>query len=340
MRREFGRVTYWLQTLRSYRRWAHRKPTHSKDLMQKRWYFPKKMEKVALILLENQKGLFWRLTAPIGMLVKREMTSGLCQEISHPRLKLYSWRDESFRSHWNTLTFPELLIRIWMSSKRSALIFFWKFDEWRDFHGSWTGFTQYNLLEETPPDGDMWSGEWLRRKQLTPRLDYFCPELWTKWRRNAKLEKTLQWSFENAEVDNARKNHEEFISLSLRTRNLKRPSRMLARNWKTPVAPAMPCKISKDSQNWVTRGKSNEMKAKFACISEFRESEKLRKGEYRFIRKRRQFIAAFNFSYASSHEDTSSKSSSEHVKTKLQSTISRDAEVWTIGYRRELTITE
>ena len=39
-----------------------------------------------------------------------------------PRVKLYSSREESFLFHWSTLTFPELLIRIWMLSKRSALM--------------------------------------------------------------------------------------------------------------------------------------------------------------------------------------------------------------------------
>ena len=34
-RGEFGRVTYWLQTLRSWRRWTHRKSTR-KDSMRKR----------------------------------------------------------------------------------------------------------------------------------------------------------------------------------------------------------------------------------------------------------------------------------------------------------------
>ena len=38
---EFGRVTYWSQTLRSWKRWTHRKSTR-KDSMRKRWYFPKK----------------------------------------------------------------------------------------------------------------------------------------------------------------------------------------------------------------------------------------------------------------------------------------------------------
>ena len=40
-REEFGRVTYWLQTLRSWRRWTHQKSTQ-KDSMRRRWYFPKK----------------------------------------------------------------------------------------------------------------------------------------------------------------------------------------------------------------------------------------------------------------------------------------------------------
>ena len=34
-REEFGRVTYWSQTLRSWRRWTHRKSTR-KDSMRKR----------------------------------------------------------------------------------------------------------------------------------------------------------------------------------------------------------------------------------------------------------------------------------------------------------------
>ena len=40
-REESGRVTYWLQTLRSWKRWTHLKSTR-KDSMRKRWYFPNK----------------------------------------------------------------------------------------------------------------------------------------------------------------------------------------------------------------------------------------------------------------------------------------------------------
>ena len=42
-RREFGRMTYWLQTLRSWRRCTHQKST-LKDSIRRRWYFPKEKE--------------------------------------------------------------------------------------------------------------------------------------------------------------------------------------------------------------------------------------------------------------------------------------------------------
>ena len=94
-------ATYGLQTLRSWRRWTHRKST-LRDSMQKKWYFPNKEnlffqsqmdesnfleemrkckhtlwygntqfeEKVNGIFLENQKGLFHHFTTRFRMSVK------------------------------------------------------------------------------------------------------------------------------------------------------------------------------------------------------------------------------------------------------------------------------
>ena len=47
----------------------------------------------------------------------------------------------------------------------------------------------------------------------------------------------------------------------------------------TPIAPAVPYKISKNNQNWATGGKSNKIKSKCACILEATESTRLRMGE-------------------------------------------------------------
>ena len=63
---------------------------------------------------------------------------------------------------------------------------------------------------------------------------------------------------------------EEFISLILRTRNLKRPSRMLARNWKHQLLLLMMKNCGS--------GASNKIKTKLACILEAGESTRLRIG--------------------------------------------------------------
>ena len=44
------------------------------------------------------------------------------------------------------------------------------------FSGSWTGFTQFTLSSEKPPEGYMWSGGRSTRKQLTSRSDHLWPE--------------------------------------------------------------------------------------------------------------------------------------------------------------------
>ena len=72
--------------------------------------------------------------------------------------------------------------------------------------------------------------------------------------------------------------YEEFLSLTLRTRSLKKPLGMLARKMETPRAPAMPCKISKNNVNCGS-GASNKIKTKLVCILEASESTRLRMEE-------------------------------------------------------------
>ena len=64
---------------------------------------------------------------------------------------------------------------------------YWNIDGSRDLSGSWTVFTQFTLLDEKSPDGYMWSGERLTKRQAISRPEYLWPELWTKLARNAKL---------------------------------------------------------------------------------------------------------------------------------------------------------
>ena len=44
---------------------------------------------------------------------------------------------------------------------------YWNIDGSRDLSDPWTGFTQFTVLDEKTPDGYMWSGGRLTRKQLT-----------------------------------------------------------------------------------------------------------------------------------------------------------------------------
>ena len=68
-----------------------------------------------------------------------------------------------------------------------------------------TCFTQFTLSDEKPPDGYMWSGARLTRRQATSRPDHSWPELWTKLGRNAKLREKQKWSIEKPKLDNARR---------------------------------------------------------------------------------------------------------------------------------------
>ena len=79
------------------------------------------------------------------------------------------------------------------------------------------------------------------------------------------------------------------------------------------MAPAMPCKTYKKNKKKETRGKTNEIKSKLACILKANKSTtEFPWGPY--CRKGRQFITALQFgsqiySYASSYENSGSKSS-------------------------------
>ena len=97
-----------------------------------------------------------------------------------PRVKLYSPREESFPiplrySDVSRTTHTNLDVK-----QEKRIDDYWNVDGSRDLSDPWTGFTQFTLLEEKPPEGYMWSGVRLTRKELTSRPDYFCPELWTK----------------------------------------------------------------------------------------------------------------------------------------------------------------
>ena len=96
--------------------------------------------------------------------------------------------------------------------------------------------------------------------------------------KNAKLKETQKWSHEKPHLDHARKLRGIYF-IDPEDKEFKETIKNARKKLETPMAPAMPCKTNKNSQHGVTRGKSNEIKTKLACILEASESTRLRMGE-------------------------------------------------------------
>ena len=124
----------------------------------------------------------------------------------------------------------------------------------------------------------MWSAERLTRQQVTSRPDHLWPELWTKLGRNAQLKERQKWSHGKPKLDNARKVRGIYF-IDLEDKEFKETIKNARKKLETPMAPAMPSKTSKNSQHGATRGQSNEIKSKLACILEASESTRMRMGE-------------------------------------------------------------
>ena len=195
-----------------------------------------------------------------------------------PRVKLYSPREESFPIPLKYIDVSRTTHTNLDVKQERRIDDYWNIDGSRDFSDDWTGFTQFTLLEEKTPDGHMWSGERLTRKQLASRPDHLWPELWEKMGKNPKLKERQKWSHEKPQLDNARKLRGIYF-IDPEDMELKETIKNARKKLETSVAPAMPCKISKNNQNCGNGDKSNKIKSKLACILEASESTRPRMGE-------------------------------------------------------------
>ena len=182
-----------------------------------------------------------------------------------PRVKLYSPREESF-------PFPLKYIDVSRTTQTNLDVMqerriddYWNIDGSRDLSDSWTGFTQFTLLSEKPPEGYMWSGERLTKRQATSRPDYLWPELWRGMSKNAKLREKHKWAIEKPKLDNARRLRGIYF-IDPEDMEFKEIIKNARRKLETPMAPAMPCKTCKKSKQRETRSKTNDFKSNFACI--------------------------------------------------------------------------
>ena len=191
-----------------------------------------------------------------------------------PRVKLYSPREESFPIPLKYIDVSRTTHTNLDVKQEKGIDDFWNIDGSRDLSDYWTGFTQFILLEEKPPDGYMWSRGRSKRKQLTSRPDHLWPELWKTMGKNAKLKEKQKWSNEKLHLENARKLRGIYF-IDPEDKELKETIKNARRKLETSVAPAMPCKIMKKN---CESGGSNKVKTKLACILEADESTRLRMG--------------------------------------------------------------
>ena len=230
-----------------------------------------------------------------------------------PRVKLHSEKNYSL-FHWNTLMWPELLIRIWMSSRRSALMFVGTLMALETC--LILGQVSHNLLYSTKKllTDICRPGGRLTRKQLTSRPDHLWPELWKSMGKHAKLKEKPKWSEEKIHLENARKLR-GISFIDLEDKEFKETIKSARKKLETSVALAMPCKIVKKNCG---SGASNKAKTKLACILAADESTRLRMGNsiphyhQDHIAGKRKFITApqfgsYVYSYASSYENSCSK---------------------------------
>ena len=190
-----------------------------------------------------------------------------------PRVKLYSPREESFPIPLKYIDVSRTTHTNLDVKQEKHIDDYWNIDGSRDLSDPWTGFTQFTLLEEKPPDGYMLSGERLTRKQLTSKPDHLWPELWKSMGKHAKLKEEQKWSEEKLHLENARKLRGIYF-IDPEDKEFKETIKNARKKLETSGAPAMPCTIVKKN---VGSGGSNKVQTKLAYL-EADESTRMRMG--------------------------------------------------------------
>ena len=173
-----------------------------------------------------------------------------------PRVELYSPRERSIPIPLKYIDVSRTTHTNVDVKQEKRIDDYWNIDGSRDLSDHWTGVTQFTLLEEKPPDGYMWSGGRLTRKQLTSRPDHLWPELWKSMGKHAKLKEKQKWSNEKLHLENARKLRGIYF-IDPEDEEFKETIKNVRKKLETSVAPALPSKTMK--KNCVSGG-SNKIK--------------------------------------------------------------------------------
>ena len=133
--------------------------------------------------------------------------------------------------------------------------------------------------------------------------------------KHAKLKEKQKWSEEKLHLENARKLRGIYF-IDQEDKEFKETIKKARKKLEISVAPAMPCKITKNCGS----GASNKIKTKLACVLEANESTRMRMGnsippnhEDHIAGKGENSLHHYNmvqiYSYASNCENSGSESS-------------------------------
>ena len=300
------------------------------------WYrITQFQETVKEIFLENQKGLFLHhLKTHFRMPVKQEMTFGPCQETSKTAITLNP--ESNFTRRFLSFCIPLKYIDVSRTiptnldaMQETRIDDYWNVDGSRDLSDSWTGFTQFTPLSEKPPEGYMWSGGTLTKRQATSRPDHLWPELWRGMARNAKLREKHKWAIEKTKARECWK-----ITRNLFHRpggqGIQRNHSECSKEIENTKGSSHALQDMQEEQAWWARSKTNDFKFKFACILEASKSTRMpmeeslpKYHEDHIAGKRAQFtvtlqIGTHIYSHASSNEDTAAKAAADKEWEKLE----------------------
>ena len=182
-----------------------------------------------------------------------------------PRVKLYSPREELFPIPLNHIDVTRTTHTNLDVKQEKRIDDYWNIVGSRDLSD---GSHDLFHWKKKAPDGYMWSGGRLTRKQLTSRPDHLWPELWKSMEKHAKLKEKQKWSNEKLHLENARKLRGRYF-IDPEDMEFKETIKNARKKLETSVALAMPC--NKIMKNCGSDG-SNKIKTKLACILEADET--------------------------------------------------------------------
>ena len=173
-----------------------------------------------------------------------------------PRVKQYSPREESFPIPLKYIDVSRTTHTNLDVKQEKRIDDYWNIDGSRDLSDPWTGFTQFTLLEEKPPEGFLWSEErFTRKQQVTSRPDHLWPEIWKTIGKNAKLKEKQKWLNEKLHLENPRKLRGIYF-IDPEDKEFKETIKNARKKLETSIAPAVLCKIMKKNCG---SGASNEI---------------------------------------------------------------------------------